>query len=81
MLMPSALVVVRDLYIPRRALAPLEAYPPWVIDTDAVLAAPIPVQSFEPIARRYPEIIEPLGSNTLPIWPSAARPLGGTSRL
>jgi hypothetical protein len=36
---------------------PSKAYPPSLIDADAVLAAPIAFQRFEPIARRYPEIV------------------------
>jgi hypothetical protein len=54
-------VVVHDFHIPRRAFAPLEAYPPLIIDADAVLAAPIAVQSFAPIARRNSQILKLLG--------------------
>ena len=51
-------MVVHDFQIPHRAFAPLEAYPPLVIDTDAVLATPVAVQSFEPIARRNAPILK-----------------------
>jgi hypothetical protein len=59
--MAFTLAVVHDFHIPRRALAPLEAYPPLVIDADAVLAAPVAVQSFEPIAWRNSQMIKRLG--------------------
>ena len=52
-------MVVHDLDIPCRAFAPFEAYPPLIVDTDAVLSAPIAVQSFKAIARRNPQIVEP----------------------
>jgi hypothetical protein len=55
-------VVVRDLDIPCRTFAPFEAYPPLIVDTDAMLSAPIAVQSFKAIARRNPQIVEPFGS-------------------
>jgi len=54
-------VVVHDFHIPPRAFAPLEAYPPLVIDAGTVLTAPVAVQSFEPISRRNSQIIELLG--------------------
>jgi hypothetical protein len=33
----------------RASFGPLKAYPPLVIDTDAVLALPIPLESFEAV--------------------------------
>jgi hypothetical protein len=35
--------------------------PPLIIDADAVLTAPVGVQSFEPIARRNSQILKLLG--------------------
>ena len=52
-------MVVHDLDIPCRAFAPFEAYPPLIVDTDAMLSEPIAVQSFKAIARRNPQIVEP----------------------
>jgi hypothetical protein len=51
-------VVIHDLDVPCRAFSPLKAYPPLIIDADAVLSATIPVQSFETIARRRTQVIE-----------------------
>jgi hypothetical protein len=54
-------VVVHDLDVPYRTLAPLEANPPLIVDADAVLAEPIAVQSFEAVAWRNPEVVKLLG--------------------
>jgi hypothetical protein len=35
---------------PRRAFGPLEAYPPLVVDTDAVLALPVTLEGFQTIS-------------------------------
>jgi hypothetical protein len=61
MLIASSSVIVHDLHIPCRSLAPFEAYPPLIIDADAVLSTTVAMQSFEPIARRHPQIVELLG--------------------
>jgi hypothetical protein len=58
MLIASSSVIVHDLGIPRRSLAPLKAYPPLIVDANAVLSTPVAMQSFEPITRRHPQIIE-----------------------
>jgi len=53
-------VIVSDLDVDRagRAFRPLKANPPLVIDADAVLALPIALQSFQPIARQSGEVFE-----------------------
>ena len=51
-------MVIHDLDVPGRTVAPLETDPPLIVDADAVLPPPITVQSFEPIARRNPQIVE-----------------------
>src|SRR6476661_8757270 len=61
MLIASSFVIVHDFHIPRRSLTPFKAYPPLIVDADAVLATPVAVQSFEPIARRRSQIVELLG--------------------
>src|SRR5260370_23532161 len=61
MLIASSLVVVHDLDVPCRAVAPFEAYPPLIVDADAMFSAPIAVQGFEAVARRSPHVVEPLG--------------------
>src|SRR3954463_13888107 len=48
MLIASSLVVIHDLHIPRRRLAPFKAYTPLIVDADAVLPAPV--------ADRHPEV-------------------------
>jgi hypothetical protein len=37
---------------------PSKTDPPPLVDADAVLAAPLALQRFEPIAGRHPEIIQ-----------------------
>src|SRR4051812_6970018 len=56
MLIASSSVIVHNLDIPRGSLAPFEADPPLIVDPDAVLTAPVAVQSFKTIARRDPQI-------------------------
>jgi len=51
-------VIVDNLNIPSRAATPFEAYPPLIVDADAVLPAPVAVQSFETIAGRNAQIVE-----------------------
>ena len=57
----SSLVVVRDLNIPRGAFSPLEAYPPSIIDADAVLPVTVAEQRFEAIPRRDSQVLGSLG--------------------
>src|SRR5436309_1895667 len=58
MLIASSSVVIHDLDVPRRAFSPLKAYPPLIVGADAMLAAAIPMQSFETIARRGAQVVE-----------------------
>jgi hypothetical protein len=57
----SSLVVVHDLNVPRGAFSPLEAYPPSIIDADAVLPVTVAEQRFEAIPRRDSQVLGSLG--------------------
>jgi hypothetical protein len=57
MLIVSSFVVVHDFNFPYGTVAPLEAEPPLIVNADAMLTAPISVQSFEAIAWGDPWII------------------------
>src|SRR5580700_4517479 len=61
MLMASSLVVVHDLDVPCGAVAPFEAYPPLIVDADAMFSASIAMQGLEAVAGRNPQIVELLG--------------------
>jgi hypothetical protein len=54
-------VVVNDLDVGGPGVCPGETDPPLLVDPDAVLAGPVTVEGFEPIARGYPQIVECLG--------------------
>jgi hypothetical protein len=41
MLIASPSVIVHDLYIPRPGLAPFKAYPPSIVDANAVQSTPV----------------------------------------
>jgi hypothetical protein len=51
-------MVIHYLHILDAAIFPDKANSVLVIDPDAVLAAPIAMQGFQPISRRYLEIID-----------------------
>ena len=53
-----SLVVVDDFNRVRVPIFPDEADAPLVIDTDAMLAAPLPLESFEPVPRWHPQVIQ-----------------------
>lgn len=55
-------MVVDDLDILGSSVAPPEADAPLLVDADAVGARPVASEFLEPVSRRYPEIIERLGS-------------------
>jgi hypothetical protein len=59
--MASSFVVVHDLHARCGDIAPLEANPPLIVDTDAVLSMPVTVQRFQTIARRNTQIVELFG--------------------
>jgi hypothetical protein len=54
-------VVVHDLNVPRGAFSPLGAYPPSIIDADAVLPVTVAEQPFEAIPRRDSQVLGSLG--------------------
>jgi hypothetical protein len=54
-------VIVNHLDIVGVAVAPGETDAPLVIDADAVLPCPVATQSFQPVARRRPEVIKRCG--------------------
>lgn len=62
-------MIVHDLDIVRVAVAPAEADPPLVVDANAVLAAPIALERFQPVARWHSQVIEALGGVELHEFP------------
>lgn len=58
-------MVIHYLNIVRITIDPAEADPPLIVDSDAVLPFTIPVQRFQPISWRYPQVIEDLGGTEL----------------
>jgi hypothetical protein len=50
-------MVVHDLYLLWALAGPPETNPIAVIDTDTMLASPIPAKSLEAIARRDPQVL------------------------
>src|SRR6476660_2656467 len=69
MLMASSLVVVDDPNVPSGARSPFEAYPPLIIDADAVLPVTVAEQRFEAVAGRDSQVVGSLGR-----VPKATRP-------
>jgi hypothetical protein len=62
-------MVVNDLDVVRITVLPGKANPPLIVDTDTMLADALPFQLFEPVTRRYVEVVNGLGgihSNQLP---------------
>lgn len=51
-------MVVRDLDFVRMAILPPEADPVLLVDANAVLSGPLPLEPFKPIAGRYPQVSE-----------------------
>src|SRR6266700_4012213 len=58
--MTCLLVIIDDLDIDRagRAVRPLEADPPLVIDADAILTLPITLQRFQPVTWQRGEVFQ-----------------------
>lgn len=54
-------MIIDDLHVVRVAIAPLEAQPPLIVDTDAREAGPIASELLEPIPRRNAKIREFVG--------------------
>jgi hypothetical protein len=70
-------MVVSDLHVEGISLTPPKADSPLLVDTDAVLASPVALQCFEPIAGRNTQIEE--GASTVEVQELAPRhPLDGT---
>ena len=55
-------MVVDDLNKFSAAVAPYEANPPLVVDSDRMLSLTIAPKRFEPVTRRLPQIVECTGS-------------------
>lgn len=51
-------MIVRYLNLVRVSVSPSKAYPPLVVDPDAVLAGTISAKFLEPVTRRNSKIIE-----------------------
>src|SRR3989344_4537723 len=51
-------VIVHDLHVIGVAVAPREAYPPLIVDADAVLALAVALKGFKPIAGRHTQRIQ-----------------------
>ena len=51
-------MIVGDLDIPGRAIAPYKAEPPLIVDANAVLALTIAAQSLQPVTGRHPQIVQ-----------------------
>jgi hypothetical protein len=49
-------MIVDDLDIVGRSIMPPKANPPLLVDPDAVLPAPLTLQSLEPVAWRHPQV-------------------------
>jgi hypothetical protein len=56
-----SLVVVHDLDLVGIPISPHKADPPLVVDSNTVLTTPVTTQRFQPIRRRYPQVIEARG--------------------
>jgi hypothetical protein len=55
-------VIVDNFDVIGVAVSPRKTDSPLIVDSDAVLAATVPAQFLQPVARRDPEILEPNGS-------------------
>ena len=51
-------MVIDNLDVLGTALRPCEADPPLAVDPDAVLAGPVALQGFQPVARRHRQIAQ-----------------------
>lgn len=54
-------MVVGNLDIECLTVSPYKAYPPLIIDADAVLALAVARQGLQPIARRLAQVVKSLG--------------------
>ena len=53
-------MVVNDLHVSGSLLGPSKADPVLVVDSYAVLAPPVPLQGFQPVPSRDPQVFENL---------------------
>jgi hypothetical protein len=51
-------VIVDDLYIERIASMPTKTNSPLIVDPDTVPTLATALQSFEPVARRHPQVVQ-----------------------
>ena len=54
-------MIVGDFDLVALAIVPHEADAPLVVDPDAVLTRPLPLQGFQAIRRRNAQVVESLG--------------------
>jgi len=54
-------MIIDDLHVPCRAVAPDEAHPPLIVDADAPLALAVAFQGFQPVVRRNAQRVNALG--------------------
>jgi hypothetical protein len=54
-------VIVHELDLVGIPISPHKADPPLVVDSNTVLTTPVATQRFQPIRRRYPQIIQAIG--------------------
>jgi hypothetical protein len=52
-------MVIDDFNVMHIPLNPFEAYPPLIVDADAVLTGAVTLERFQAISRRNPQIFEP----------------------
>lgn len=52
----TKLVIIHDFYVVRVTVTPPEAYPPLLVDSDAVLSGAVTRKTLQPVARRDAEI-------------------------
>jgi len=78
-------MIVGDLDIPGRAIAPYKAEPPLIVDANAVLALTIAAQSLQTVTGRHPQIVQlPGGINGQKLRAGAPlnlyrKPFGGST--
>jgi len=55
-------MIVRYLHLVGIAILPTKTDPPLLVDPDTVLAFTIPFELLQSVSRRYPKIVDRLGS-------------------
>src|SRR6056297_563292 len=54
-------MVIGDFDLIRVAVSPGKTGPPLVIDADAVLPLPVPLEPLQPVSGRHPEVVQVTG--------------------